>query len=113
MDITENLTALGALFGTMYLQTCFIQNRQKIMELVKQLKIFEEFNTVASMLETEKKCSFYTKVFIFYGLFGNICYLAVPFTNMQVYSCFIFIKKRPILIKENFSMFYDLEYRYL
>lgn len=89
MDITENLTALGALFGTMYLQACFIQNRKLIFHLVKDLEIFDQFGTRNIQEATDKRSSFYTKVFIFYGLFGNICYLAVPFTNMQVNKIFI------------------------
>ncbi|GLV44631.1 Odorant receptor 67c [Carabus blaptoides fortunei] len=82
LDITENLIALGALFGMLYLAACFVQNRKRIMALIERLQVFEEFGTV-EMIETEHRASLYTKLFIFYGIFGNLCYLAVPYTNMQ------------------------------
>lgn len=82
LDITENLTALGPLFGMLYLGACFVQNRKRIMTLIERLKVFEEFGTADEMIETERRASLYTKLFIFYGVFGNLCYLAVPYANM-------------------------------
>ncbi|GLV31106.1 Odorant receptor 85b [Carabus blaptoides fortunei] len=82
LDITENLTALGALFGMLYLGACFVQNRTRIMALIERLKVFEEFGTVDEMLATEHRASLYTRMFIFYGIFGNLCYLAIPYANM-------------------------------
>lgn len=82
MDINENLTALGALFVSIYMGVCFMKQRREIMALVKKLNIFEEFNAQEDMLETERKAALLSKIFVSYGVIGNLSYLAMPYTNM-------------------------------
>lgn len=82
MDINENLTALGALFVSIYMGVCFMKQRKVIMMLVKKLKIFEEFGAQDDMIETERKAALLSKIFVSYGVIGNLSYLAMPYTNM-------------------------------
>lgn len=82
VDITENFTALGPIFGAIYAGICFINNRDQIRQLIKDLDEFEEFGAVDLMFETEKRAALITKGFIIYGVFGNLCYMALPFTRL-------------------------------
>lgn len=72
-----------------YMALCFIHNRESIKTLVSELHDFEKYGTKQQMIETEKRASLYSKIFIIYGVLGNLFYLAVPYIDLD--SC---IKKK-------------------
>lgn len=85
LDLTENLIAMAPVAGSIYVGICFILNREKVMLLIKDLVVFEEFGAGSKMLETERKAAFFTKAFIFYAIIGNVIYMAMPYLNIS--SC--------------------------
>lgn len=84
--MTENLCALAAIMGTLYLNICFIENREKIQQLIYNLKNFNLINSnQRNTMKTEKLAALFTKCFLVYGCFGILAYCLVPPT--QIKSC--------------------------
>lgn len=79
VSLNENLVALSALYGVIYISICFIQKKEQIKNLVEELAVFEKFMPKSKTVEIEKSIEFYTKFFIAYGIIGNICYGMMPF----------------------------------
>ncbi|RZC42341.1 odorant receptor 67c-like, partial [Asbolus verrucosus] len=83
--LTENLIALNCIVGMIYMTICFIQKRKLIKNLVKTLDIFDNYSRSSNLIETDKKANLYAKLFLFYGILGNIVYMMMP--QMSVEKC--------------------------
>jgi hypothetical protein len=82
-DVIENVIALTALLGVIYISFCFIKNKNSIRALIEDLAQFEAFSPMSLIHSTEKSAQFYTKLFIFYGLVGNFCYGLMPLLHYR------------------------------
>jgi hypothetical protein len=80
-SLTENIIALTCIIGMIYMTICFIQKRRLIKKLVAQLDHFTAFSDSSSLVETDRKANLYAKVFLFYGIAGNIVYMTMPYLN--------------------------------
>lgn len=77
--LNENLIALSALYGVIYISICFMQKKYEIKALVDDLAIFSQYSPQHLIRETDDSIKFYTKLFIIYGIIGNIGYGMSPF----------------------------------
>ncbi|XP_068901819.1 odorant receptor 43a-like [Tenebrio molitor] len=82
-SLTENIIALTCIIGMIYMTICFIQKRRLIKKLVAQLDHFTAFSDSSSLVETDRKANLYAKVFLFYGIAGNIVYMTMPYLNID------------------------------
>ncbi|XP_044262389.1 odorant receptor 4-like [Tribolium madens] len=77
-SVNENFVALSALYAVTYVSVCFINRKHKIRALIADLALFEKFSSKSIIAETDKSVKFYTKLFIVYGIVGNLCYGLLP-----------------------------------
>lgn len=82
-SVNENFVALSALYAVIYVSVCFINRKNTIRALIADLALFEEFASKSLILETDESVKFYTKVFIVYGIIGNICYGLLPILGYE------------------------------
>lgn len=83
VTITENLIALICIIGMIYMTICFVKNRQLVKSLVKNLQTFTKYSKASDLIETDLKANLYTKIFIFYGIVGNVVYMIMPYLNIE------------------------------
>ncbi|KAJ3652159.1 hypothetical protein Zmor_018148 [Zophobas morio] len=81
--LIENFIALICIAGMVYMIICFIHKRKLIKQLVEQLPNFNFYNKPSNLMETDDKANLYAKVFLFYGVFGNIVYMIMPYLNIE------------------------------
>ncbi|KAJ8975933.1 hypothetical protein NQ317_014893, partial [Molorchus minor] len=77
-DLVESIIGASALCSVIYIFICFMIKRDEIQQLTKDLGLFEEFLPTHLIAETEETAKFYTKIFIGYGIVGNILYGCLP-----------------------------------
>nr|UTN00916.1 odorant receptor [Semanotus bifasciatus] len=77
-DMVESIIAVTALCSVIYISICFMIKKQEIERLTKHIKIFEEFLPQSKIEKAEETAEFYTKIFILYGIVGNIFYACLP-----------------------------------
>ncbi|XP_018570955.1 odorant receptor 49b-like [Anoplophora glabripennis] len=82
-SLVDSLIGLSALLSVIYISVCFIVKDQEIKRLTENLKIFEEYIPKVKIEETEDKAKFHTKIFIIYGIMGNIIYDCLPLLTYE------------------------------
>ncbi|XP_015836240.1 odorant receptor 49b [Tribolium castaneum] len=83
VTITENLIALICIIGMIYMTICFVKNRKLVKTLVKNLPAFTKYSKTTDIILTDKKANLYTKIFVFYGVIGNVVYMIMPYLNIE------------------------------
>lgn len=81
--LTENLIALNCIIGMIYMTICFLRKRHLIKQLVENLATFQEFCPMAEIRETDKLANLHAKLFMFYGIIGNIVYMTMPHFTVE------------------------------
>lgn len=62
---------------------CFLRKRHLIKQLVEDLATFQEFCPMHEIHETDKLANLYAKLFMFYGIIGNIVYITMPHFTVE------------------------------
>lgn len=83
IGITENLIAIIAGLGALYITTCFANNREKIRILINEMHDFKEMSGGYEVLETEKKVRLHSKMFLAYGIVGTLVYAFAPLFQIE------------------------------
>nr|UTN00905.1 odorant receptor [Semanotus bifasciatus] len=77
-NLVESIIGASALCSVIYILICFMIKRREIERLTKHIKVFEDYLPTSKIKTAEETAKFYTKIFILYGMVGNIMYACLP-----------------------------------
>ncbi|KAJ8941949.1 hypothetical protein NQ318_013285 [Aromia moschata] len=77
-SLVESIIGASALCSVIYISICFLVKRREIKRLTDDIGIFEEYLPPSKIREAEETAKFYTKLFVLYGIVGNVLYSCLP-----------------------------------